>query len=499
MKGIIGAEDFLYGDRPLPVYKVIKNGGIDPLSAFESVEGGRYSFLLESIKGSRKTGRYSFVGTDPYLIFKSKGSLIEIEKNGSRSIRSGDPISALKGILQDLYLPRIGGLPPFFGGAVGFFSYDLVHSFESLPRESLDDLDIPDIFLAFPDTIISFDHFEDTIMIISSPDKEKFQREGRRQYLSEAINKIETIERQLSSAKKDIRFANANIRTKWPITPISNLTKDEYMEMVRRCKEYITAGDIFQANLSQRFSVDIAGVDPIEIYRILRRINPSPFAAYLVMDDIRVVSSSPERLVRLEGRRVETRPIAGTRPRGQDLSEDLQLKEELITDEKERAEHIMLIDLERNDIGRVCKYGSIRVDEFMATEYYSHVIHIVSNIVGELQDGKDYSDLIKAIFPGGTITGVPKVRCMEIIDELEPVVRGPYTGSIGYISLAGDMDLNIIIRSFIIKKDTAYLQIGAGIVADSDPEKEYYETIQKSKALIKTIEAISGQDVYLSK
>lgn len=494
MKGIIGLEEFLKSARPLPIYKVIKNGGIDPLSAFESIEKGRYSFLLESIKGSKKTGRYSFVGTDPYLIFKSKGNLIEIAKNGSRSIRFGDPISNLKGILKDLYLPRIDGLPPFFGGAVGFFSYDLVHSFESLPRESLDDLNTPDILLTFSDTTIAFDHFEDTIMIIFSPQKEKFQREERRRYLNEAIDKIEGIERQFSSGKKDIRLPNMNIRTKWPITPISNLTKAEYMEMVRRCKGYIAAGDIFQANLSQRFSLDITGVDPIEIYRILRRINPSPFAAYLVMDDISIVSSSPERLVRLEGRMAETRPIAGTRPRGQGISEDLILKEELITDEKERAEHIMLIDLERNDIGRVCKYGSIRVDEFMATEYYSHVIHIVSNIVGELQEGKDYSDLIKAVFPGGTITGVPKVRCMEIIDELEPVVRGPYTGSAGYISLAGDMDLNIIIRSFIIKKHTAYLQIGAGIVADSDPEREYYETIHKSKALIKTIEAISESE-----
>lgn len=491
MKEIIGVEDFLYGDRPLPVYKIIKNKGIDPLCAFESIEGGRYSFLLESIKGSKKTGRYSFVGTDPYLIFKSKGNLIEIEKNGLRSIRFGDPLSALKGILQDLYLPRREGLPPFFGGAAGFFSYDLAHFFETLPKRSIDDLNVPDIFLIFSDTVIVFDHFDDTVMIIFSPQKEKLHKQERRRYLREAIEKIETIEKLLCLAKGDIQLSRTEGRRRQPIVPISNLTKAEYMEMVRRCKGYISAGDIFQANLSQRFSIDIEGVDPIEIYRVLRKINPSPFAAYLVMDDIRIISSSPERLIRLEGRRVETRPIAGTRPRGQDAAEDLQLKEELIRDEKERAEHIMLIDLERNDIGRVCKYGSVMVDELMAIEYYSHVIHIVSNIVGELQDSKDYLDLIRAVFPGGTITGVPKVRCMEIIDELEPVVRGPYTGSIGYISLAGDMDLNIIIRSFIIKKDRAYLQIGAGIVADSDPEREYYETIQKSKALIKTVEAIS--------
>lgn len=494
MKGIVGVEDFLNGDKPLPIYKALKNKEVDPLSAFESIEQGRYSFLLESVKGSRKIGRYSFLGTDPYLVFKSKGNLIEIEKNGSRSIRFGDPITTLKGILQDIYLPRIDGLPPFFGGAAGFFSYELVHFFETLPRGSIDDLKIPDIYLIFSDTIIAFDHFDDTIMIIFSPQKERFYREDRRRYLTEAIEKIETIERLLKSSKTDIQSAKTNIRRTEPMTHVSNMTKAGYMEMVKRCKEYISAGDIFQANLSQRFSIDIKSVDPIEIYRILRGINPSPFAAYLVMDDIRIVSSSPERLVKLEGRRVETRPIAGTRPRGKDASEDVILREELITDQKERAEHIMLIDLERNDIGRVCKYGSVMVDELMAIEYYSHVIHIVSNIVGELQDGKDYLDLIRAVFPGGTITGVPKVRCMEIINELEPIARGPYTGSIGYISLAGDMDLNIIIRSFIIKNYMAYLQIGAGIVADSDPEREYYETIYKSKALIKTIEAISESE-----
>jgi anthranilate/para-aminobenzoate synthase component I len=494
MKGLFGAEDFLKGDKPQPVYKVIENRGIDPLSAFESIERGPYSFLLESIKGGRKTGRYSFLGTDPYLIFKSKGNQIEIEKNGLRSTRFGNPITALKGIFEDFHLPRIDGLPPFFGGAVGFFSYELVHFFETLPKGNIDDLDIPDIFLIFSDTVIAFDHLDNTIMIIFTPQKDRFLSYERKRYLNEAIDKIVTTEGRLLSSGAGIRPAWATIRRTGQMSPVPNLTKTGYMDMVRRCKAYIAAGDIFQANLSQRFSVDIESIDPVEIYRTLRKINPSPFAAYLVMDDVRIVSSSPERLVSLEGKRVETRPIAGTRPRGKDNPEDMILREELITDEKERAEHIMLIDLERNDIGRVCKYGSVAVDELMAVEYYSHVIHIVSNIVGELQNNKDYLDLIRAVFPGGTITGVPKVRCMEIIDELEPVVRGPYTGSAGYISLAGDMDLNIIIRSFIIKNHKAYLQIGAGIVADSDPEREYYETIYKSRALIKTIEAISESE-----
>jgi anthranilate/para-aminobenzoate synthase component I len=257
--------------------------------------------------------------------------------------------------------------------------------------------------------------------------------------------------------------------------------------MVRRCKEYIAAGDIYQANLSQRLSAKIADADPLRLYALLREINPSPFAALLDFGDMQLVSSSPERLIRLCDGIADTRPIAGTRRRGNDNVERQELSVELLTNEKERAEHIMLLDLERNDLGRVCSYGSVQVDEMMVIEDYSHVIHIVSNVRGELAKGKDCFDLIQAVFPGGTITGVPKVRCMEIIDELEPVARGPYTGSIGYISNAGDMDLNIVIRTFVIKDGTAHIQVGAGIVADSDPEREYFETLQKGEALRKTL------------
>ncbi|HEX9021043.1 MAG TPA: anthranilate synthase component I family protein, partial [Nitrospirota bacterium] len=263
--------------------------------------------------------------------------------------------------------------------------------------------------------------------------------------------------------------------------------KDRFESMVRRCKEYIAAGDIYQANLSHRLSAKIGEADTLRLYKALREVNPSPFAAYLDMGDLALVSSSPERLIRLQDGVADTRPIAGTRRRGKDFDETKALSVELLTNEKERAEHIMLLDLERNDLGKVCDYGTVAVDEMMAVEDYSHVIHIVSNVQGKLAAGRDAFDLVRAVFPGGTITGVPKVRCMEIIDELEPVARGPYTGSIGYISNAGDLDLNIIIRTFVVKDGAAYAQVGAGIVADSDPEREYFETLQKAEALKKAL------------
>jgi len=274
------------------------------------------------------------------------------------------------------------------------------------------------------------------------------------------------------------------------IEVIHEMPKQDYVDIVRKAKEYIAAGDIFQANLSQRVSADIMRKSPWNLYRILRSINPSPFAAYIDCGDYQIVSSSPERLIRIRDRIIETRPIAGTRPRGRDKKEDALMRSELLLNEKERAEHIMLIDLERNDLGRVSAYGTVSVDELMITEDYSHVIHIVSNITGTLAHEKDCFDAIRALFPGGTITGVPKVRCMEIIDELEPLRRGPYTGAIGYVGFSGTMDFNIIIRTFVIKNETAYVQAGAGIVADSEPEREYLETLKKAEALIKALEMI---------
>lgn len=470
------------------IYKEIPLSGLTPLITFERIRSRRYSFLLESAsgmnqtvhaRGPAKTVRYSFIGTDPFLIFKSKGKEIEIIKNRKRTIIHDSPLKKLKEILVQYRIDRIDGLPPFLGGAIGILNYDFVHHFERLPRTTINDLNLPDAHFIFIDTLIAFDHYLNKAWIITNPSL-------RDEDYEDTILRIEEIIERLS-------YPFPLPLYEWEKRPIKirhEMKKEEYESIVKKAKEYIAAGDIFQANLSQRLSAEIGDLDPWRLYRILRDINPSPFAAFLEFDDYHIVSSSPERLIKVEGGIVETRPIAGTRPRGKDPEGDREMRIELLLNEKERAEHIMLIDLERNDLGRVCDYGSIEVDELMVTEDYSHVIHIVSNIRGRLAPGKDCFDVIRAAFPGGTITGVPKVRCMEIIDELEPVARGPYTGSIGYISFTGDMDLNIVIRTFVIKDGIAYVQVGAGIVADSDPEREYYETLHKAEALIKTIERI---------
>ena len=469
---------------PTPISKELPFT-MSPLEVYERVRR-KHSFLLESVKGNKKTGRYSFIGIEPFMVFKSKGEEIEIQRGEVTEQINGSPLKILKKLLSAYRITRPLQSIPFLGGVVGFFSYDLVHFFEKLPRNAKDDLHIPDIFLVFVDKVIAFDNHERKAFIVVNP---WIQEKGLS--LTETYDKgMEDIREIEEKIKVEGRQPEVVSQKNRKIIPLSNMTKERYIEMVKRCKGYIAAGDIFQANLSQRFSAEIGDIDPLSLYKILRDVNPSPFSAYLDFDDIQIVSSSPERLIKLEGNQSETRPIAGTRPRGKDLAEDIVMSAELITNEKERAEHIMLIDLERNDLGRVCEYGSIVVDELMALEEYSHVIHIVSNIKGRLREGKDCLDLLRAVFPGGTITGVPKVRCMEIIDELEPVARGPYTGSIGYISFSGDMDLNIIIRTFIIKDRTAYVQVGAGIVADSDPEREYYETLHKAQALFKTLEEL---------
>jgi anthranilate/para-aminobenzoate synthase component I len=346
----------------------------------------------------------------------------------------------------------------------------------------------------FVDTVIAIDHKLEKTFLVSSPGANEIIRNPEENirdwgsHYDNALNKISRLYNKIKSPLSPIKEIAAKRGKSVDIK--HEITKKDYMDMVVKTKEYITAGDIFQANISQRVSAEIGNANPWELYKALSSINPSPFAAYLNMGDYHIVSSSPERLVKVSGESVETRPIAGTRRRGVDSKEDSSMRAELLLDEKERAEHLMLIDLERNDLGKISDYSTVTVDELMTTEDYSHVMHIVSNIRGRIVEGKDSFDVIRAVFPGGTITGVPKVRCMEIIDELEPVARGPYTGSLGYIGFTGEMDLNIIIRSFVIKDPTAYVQAGAGIVADSDPEREYYETLKKAEALIKTLEIL---------
>lgn len=466
-----------------PIYREI-DLEISPLEAYSILKNDNFSFFLDSARPHSITGRYSFIGIDPFLIFKAKGNSIEIEsEKGIRKFK-GDPFVALKGILNNYKVPSSDGLPNFIGGAVGYFGYDCLHFFEEVPHRAPDDLSLPDIFLIFVDVVIAFDHIENTAKIIAVGE--------------DAEEKIERIcEKLKSHATSELYELNKFNKTQNNGGVKSNFTTDEFESIVKRAKRYIKAGDIYQANLSHRFWTE-CDVPPFELYKTLRQINPSPFACFLDFGELKIVSSSPERLLKVEGKSIQTRPIAGTRPRGDNSEEDLEKSLELILSDKERAEHIMLVDLERNDLGRVCEYGTVKVNELMALEEYSHVIHIVSNVEGKLEDGLDRFDLIRAAFPGGTITGCPKVRCMEIIDELEPVARGPYTGSVGYLSFNGDMDLNIIIRTFVIKGRDAYVQVGAGIVADSDPAREYDETLYKAQALLKALE-MARQTCYIQK
>ena len=475
-----------------PVYKEIPFES--PCRVFGRLRS-RKSFLFESVKGSEQTARYSFIGIDPYLTFKVKDGIIEIEFEGKKTISSRRPLSRLRELIQGYRQMPVAGLPPFQGGAAGMLTYNFVDYLEDIPQESIDDLDLPDAHFFMIDRLISFDHKSRKSWIIVCPGA----KESALGYSDIAADREECM-KAAEAALEEIACRIAKngsceeIETSGPgkglpaIEIVQDWGKGQYMEMVKKAKEYIAAGDIFQANLSLRISAEIGDRDPWRIYGILRRINPSPFSSFVDFGDYQIVSSSPERLVRVIDGVIDTRPIAGTRPRGGNPGEDDRMREELLLNEKERAEHIMLIDLERNDIGRVSDYGSVEVDELMVTEDYSHVMHIVSNVKGKLASGKDCFDVIKATFPGGTITGVPKVRCMEIIDEIEPVRRGPYTGSIGYVGFSGAMDLNIIIRTFLIKDGRAYIQAGAGIVADSDPEREYFESLKKAEALMKTLE-----------
>ncbi|UCH82392.1 MAG: anthranilate synthase component I family protein [Nitrospiraceae bacterium] len=477
--------------KPFPVYTELPY--IAPQAIYATIHKP-FSFLLESIKGPEHISRYSFIGSDPFLTFEVKDGNIKIHKNHNEPVPTHSPLRALKNILRRYKTCTDKNLPPFSGGAVGLISYDFVHYFERLPSTATDDLKVPDAHFLMVDTVIAVDHTLKKTVIMSCPGAAEIiagDNDAWEHYYENAAGKIRKIYSLISSLSSDYDKGDGEEASPLASVKIHHeMDKADYMHMVTKAKDYIHAGDIFQANLSQRVSAYINDISAWKIYRMLSRINPSPFAAYLDMEDYQIVSSSPERLVRVNGDIVETRPIAGTRPRGTDADSDNRMRSELLLNEKERAEHLMLIDLERNDLGKISDYSTVEVDEFMITEDYSHVIHIVSNIRGSIAKGRDCFDAIRATFPGGTITGVPKVRCMEIIDELEPVTRGPYTGSVGYIGFDGSMDLNIIIRTFLIKNKTAYVQAGAGIVADSDPEKEYYETLKKAEALIKTLEEL---------
>jgi aminodeoxychorismate synthase component I len=480
---LLSKEAFLGAPSPTPLATVLTLPACSTSELYEGlVADDACPVLLES--GGAQPQGYSIIASSPSRIFRATGRRVEcLEASGRSSVIQRDPLSALRDLILGMALPRPLGFPPFFGGAIGYFGYDFVHWFESLPRRISDDLDLPEVELAFFESVAVIDHSQQQLWLIFTPLKERFLKEPRHALYEEGLARLSMLQSRLLTPGRQsaARASGAPPR----ITP--GQTQDEYTCGVRRCLEYIGAGDIYQANLSHRFELQLDMPAPRSIYRRLRDINPSPFAALLEFPDVTLVGCSPERLVRLQGLDVDTRPIAGTRPRGATGEEDERLAEDLLLNEKERAEHLMLVDLERNDLGRVCAFGSVHVNDFMTLERYSHVIHIVSNIRGRLASGRDAIDLIQAVFPGGTVTGVPKLRCMEILDELEPVRRGPYTGSVGYISANGDLDLNITIRTLVIKEGRGYLHVGAGIVADSEPSREYQETLLKAEALLEAV------------
>ncbi len=457
---------------------------LSPLCVFEAFKDTEWCFFLDSGMDPHKLGRYSFIGSDPFLIFRSHGCEITINREGKRERFINDPFNFLGNLLAQYRLDCHSLPVPFCGGAVGYLSYDLCHFIEKLPGNARDDLLLPESFMGFYDTVIAFDNLEHKAFVISTG----FPELNQAKKIKRATERIGEIKSRLANLQSTHNKSRLNSVFSHGIdTPLkAGFNRNEYIAAVEKAKQYIIDGDIFEVNLSQRFEAEL-NITPYELYQRLRSLNPAPFGCYLGFDEVTVVSASPERFLRLQGNSVETRPIKGTRPRGKNNQHDQKLADELLSSSKDRAENIMIVDLERNDLGRVCRYGSIRVTELAILEVYPTVFHLTSTIIGKLEAGKSAIDLLKATFPGGSITGAPKIRAMEIIDELEPTRRSIYTGSIGYVGFNGDLDLNIAIRTFIVKGEKAYFQVGGAVVYDSDPKDEYKETLHKAKAMIDSL------------
>ncbi|MFC1908485.1 aminodeoxychorismate synthase component I [Chloroflexota bacterium] len=448
------------------------------LQCFEIFHDRSFSFFLDSGMDPEKLGRYSFMGSDPFLVLRSRGDNISLIKDGLEEVRTGNPFDVVGELLETYALEETG--IPFVGGAVGYFSYDLCHFIEDLPTTTSDDLRLPECYLAFYDAAVVFDHLEGKAYLVANgfPELE----EGKR--TRKAEDKLKELKNRILHKPLSLDVEPASMVE--GIALKSNFSREQYLEAVALAREYIRAGDIFQVNLSQRFEAELS-IPPYDLYTKLRSINPAPFASYLNFEGVSIIGASPERFLKVQGDWVETRPIKGTRPRGKTAAEDKALARELLSSIKDNAENIMIVDLERNDIGRVCRYGTVKVTERAILETYPTVFHLTSTVVGRLREGKGRIDLLKATFPGGSITGAPKVRAMEIIDELEPTRRSVYTGSIGYLSFSSEMDLDIVIRTILIKDRRAYFQVGGGIVYDSEPEAEYLETLDKGRALIQAL------------
>ncbi len=470
----------------IPVYTELMADLETPLSAYMKVGNSPYSFLLESVEGGEKWARYSFIGINPQAIFVATDNSAYLIENKKKTMESTSP-DFMK-LLEDLmktYRPAIEeSLPDFTGGAVGYISYDWIKKFEKVPDMARDDLKLPSAIFTITDTCIVFDNLRHKIIVIANA---HMNNESQAKTYRRALTKIENIVKLL---KKPLKYRVKKSKTHKRILFNSNFTREKFMKIVERAKKYIEEGEIIQVVLSQRFETD-ARVEPLDVYRALRLINPSPYMYYLNFDRIKIAGSSPELLVKLKGKEMTLRPIAGTRKRGATPEEDKKLEEELRSDQKERAEHIMLVDLGRNDLGRVAVPGSVKINDLMHIEKYSHVMHLVSTITGTISEGLNCFDLLRATFPAGTVTGAPKVRAMQIIEELEGTKRGPYAGAVGYFSFNGNMDMAINLRTVIFAGSKIYIQAGAGIVYDSIPEREYEETVNKAKGMLKAVEMAS--------
>ena len=471
----------------VPVVRPLAADTLTPVSAcLRIARPGEPSFLFESVEGGEKIARYSFMGTGPFRTLRYSGGVAEVAEDGRTASHTADLFEELRSLTRDFRPVTMPGLPPFSSGAVGYFAYDVVRQLERLPSRTTDDLGLPDAHLLFFLDVIAFDHVRHQVLLIANA----FLRRGAslRKEFRQARKRLDAMEAALklpekgaAAEKKRARRRKARPRVR------SNFRKPEFLDAVRKAKRAIRAGDVYQLVLSQRFEAPVTA-DPFTLYRALRMVNPSPYMYFLDTGEAQIIGASPEMLVKVQGRTASYRPIAGTRPRGATEEEDRRLEQNLLRSVKERAEHVMLVDLGRNDLGRVADYGTVQVDEFMAVERYSHVMHLVSSLRARLRRGRDCFDALAACFPAGTVTGAPKVRAMELIEQLEPARRGVYAGAVAYMDFSGNLDSCITIRTMVVKDGKAYMQAGAGIVADSQPEKEYEETVNKAQALLAAIE-----------
>ena len=473
----------------VPVYRQITSDTLTPVQAYSKLKGDS-AFLFESVVGGEKVGRFSFLGDNPFMKIEAfANSVIVTEGDTPREYFADDPLKELEKLLERYRAVHLAELPRFCGGAVGYAGYDVIRYAEHLPNAPEDDRKVPDMAFAFFDRMIIFDHIRKTILVVCHADanSEDLQNE-----YDHAAARVDELCQQLQEATSDIQPADVSIGGEPTLEYQSNFEQKEFEQAVENCKEYIKAGDIFQVVISQRLKLDTTS-KPLSIYRALRVVNPSPFMFLLKTSGMHLVGASPEIMVRAEDGEITIRPLAGTRKRGATPAEDQALADELLADEKERAEHVMLVDLARNDVGRIAKYGSVTLNDVMVVERYSHVMHITSNVYGQLRDGLSALDSLRAGLPAGTVSGAPKVRAMQIIDEQERHRRGPYAGAVGYIDFTGNMDTCIALRTLVMQDQTVYVQAGAGIVADSVPESEYHETLNKAKGLLRAIELAEQQ------